>query len=239
MKNLLLLLGSIPKYNFKYCFRIMKIYLFFLFLSTFQLLASNVTAQNKEIKLMSQSLSVGDLISEIEKQTDFLVVYTNQDIDIKRQVHTDKLVGSVSFFLEKAFDGTGVKYQFENGYIILNKHVTSQNAHSVQGKKIEGSVVDVHGEPIIGANIMVKGTTNGAISDLDGNFTLDIQEGSILVISYIGYQTLEVKLSSKSFYKITLKEDSKVLGEVVVTAMGIKRQAESLIIITHSKLGFD
>lgn len=234
MKNLLLLLGSIPKYNFKYCFRIMKIYLFFLFLSTFQLLASNVTAQNKEIKLMSQSLSVGDLISEIEKQTDFLVVYTNQDIDIKRQVHTDKLIGSVSFFLKKAFDGTGVKYQFENGYIILNKHVTSQNAHSVQGKKIEGSVVDVHGEPIIGANIMVKGTTNGAISDLDGNFTLDIQEGSILVISYIGYQTLEVKLSSKSFYKITLKEDSKVLGEVVVTAMGIKRQAESLTYATQS-----
>ena len=81
--------------------------------------------------------------------------------------------------------------------------------------EVSGTVVDIHGETIIGATVMEKGTTNGTITDFDGNFTIKVNEGTILVISYIGYQTLEVP--AKQGMKVTLNDDAEVLQEVVVT----------------------
>lgn len=106
--------------------------------------------------------------------------------------------------------------------------------NQADSRTVSGVVKDENGEALIGVNVLLKGTTVGAITDFDGNFTLNVPSNGILVVSYIGYQTAEVKLSSKSNYEIVLKEDSKVLGEVVVTAMGIERKAESLTYATQS-----
>lgn len=98
-----------------------------------------------------------------------------------------------------------------------------------QNRTVKGIVKDAKGEPVIGANVLVEGTTNGTITDSEGNFTLNNapEKGSLLV-SYIGYKNQKVQLNNQTSYRITLAEDAEVLGEVVVTAMGIERQAKSL-----------
>lgn len=97
-----------------------------------------------------------------------------------------------------------------------------------QVKKITGKVVDSAGEPIIGASIQVKGTGTGAVTDIDGKFSVNASSGSTLVISFIGYATTEVKVGAANAYTITLKDDSQALDEVVVTAMGIKKEKKAL-----------
>lgn len=95
-----------------------------------------------------------------------------------------------------------------------------------QGAKISGVITDSEG-PIVGASVVEKGTSNGTITDLDGRFSLDVKPGAILVISYVGYASQEVKATTGTM-RITLKEDNQVLDEVVVTALGIKRERKAL-----------
>lgn len=95
-------------------------------------------------------------------------------------------------------------------------------------KTISGTVKDVHGEAIIGANVSIEGTTIGTITDLDGAFKLNISEGSELIISFIGYEKKKIKIGNNTTFTIVLGEDSKMLSEVVVTALGIKREKKAL-----------
>ena len=90
--------------------------------------------------------------------------------------------------------------------------------------EISGTVVDAAGETVIGATVMEKGTSNGTITDFDGNFTIKVNEGAILVISYIGYQTME--LPAQNGMKVTLKDDAEVLQEVVVTGYQVQRKQD-------------
>lgn len=98
-------------------------------------------------------------------------------------------------------------------------------AEMQQAKKITGTVTDAMG-PIIGASVVIKGTSNGVATDFDGNFTLQASPGQTLVISYIGYLTKEVKVTGQNNYKITLEEDKKVLDEVVVVGYGTMKKSD-------------
>lgn len=91
-------------------------------------------------------------------------------------------------------------------------------------KSVSGRIVDVNGMAIIGANVIVKGTSNGTITDIDGNFVLQVPAGSSLLISYVGYVNKTVKVTSKSGYKIVLKEDAELLGNVVVVGYGSQKK---------------
>lgn len=97
-----------------------------------------------------------------------------------------------------------------------------------QAKSITGTVTDAKGEPIIGASVLVKGTSNGTITNLDGKFTLNVTQGNTLVISYVGYNAKEIVVGSASNYTIVLEEDAQTLDEVVVTAMGIRKEKKAL-----------
>ena len=97
-----------------------------------------------------------------------------------------------------------------------------------QRRTITGTVKDVNGESIIGANVSVEGTTLGTITDIDGAFKLDAPENGKLIISFIGYEKQEISINKKTNFSITLKEDSEMLSEVVVTALGIKREKKAL-----------
>ena len=98
---------------------------------------------------------------------------------------------------------------------------------TLKKRKITGVVNDANGEPIIGATIKEKGTANGTASDLDAKFSLEVSPGAVLEISYIGYQTQEVKWTGQPI-DVTLKDDTQQLGEVVVTALGLKREEKAL-----------
>ena len=99
---------------------------------------------------------------------------------------------------------------------------------TVQQKKVTGKIVDALGQPLIGVTVMEKGTTNGGITDFDGNFSLEVSDNAILQFSYVGYKTIEMSVVGKTVLNLTMKEDTEVLDEVVVTALGIKRSEKAL-----------
>lgn len=212
--------------------RIMKISFIFLFIFSFQLLALNTKAQDAVIELKTNSMTVGQLINEIEKQTDYLVVYSNREVDANRKVDVQRKSDKVSSYLNDAFAGTDIGYDFENNYIVLMKKA-NRNAMAIaemirsvqqQGKTITGKVVDANGEPIIGANIIEVGTTNGTVTDIDGNFSLKVADNATIRVSYIGYVEQEINTAGKTSFNITLVEDTQALEEVVVVGYGTQKK---------------
>ena len=97
-----------------------------------------------------------------------------------------------------------------------------------QTTKVKGTVTDEQGEPLIGASIAIKGTSQGVITDFNGQFSIDASRNAALIVSYVGYRSEEVQVKGQSNLKIVLKEDSKIIDEVVVTALGIKRERKAL-----------
>ncbi len=222
----------LKKSDYKELIKIMKICLLFLFAFTFQLMALNTNAQDAVIELKTSSVTIGQLINEIERQTDYLVVYSNREVDTNRKVNFQQNSDKVSSYLNSAFSNTDIGYNFENDYIVLSKKA-SQNAIGItplieanqqQGKSITGKVTDENGESVIGANIVEKGTTNGTVTDIDGNFSLQIKENAILHISYIGYLTQEIQTAGRTSLNITLREDTKSLDELVVVGYGVQKK---------------
>ena len=105
-----------------------------------------------------------------------------------------------------------LKFQLQNKMIVISK---KKAPGQQQVKTVTGQVVDDHGEPVIGANVVVKGTTNGVITDIDGNYKLEnVPEGAVIQISYIGYSPVELVADSQELAQITLKEDTELLDEV-------------------------
>ncbi|MGL4325845.1 MAG: carboxypeptidase-like regulatory domain-containing protein, partial [Tannerellaceae bacterium] len=125
--------------------------------------------------------------------------------------------------------------QREHQIVISDTKLTQQG----QTRNIKGIVTDQQGEPLIGANIIVQGTTNGVITDFDGKFTLDVPEKGILEVSYIGYTTQAIQISRQKEIKIILKEDTKALDEVVVVGYGttsVRKNSASVASVNTEKI---
>ncbi len=218
----------------------MKLTVFLLFLVSFQAYCENGYSQSAKVTIPHSNLKVGELLTNIESQTDYLFVYNKQTVDTRRVVDVQANATPVAEVLDKAFTGTDIRYVMEGQNIVLTKN--SEIAAFIQQQQgnvtIKGTVTDMQGEPIIGANVVEKGTTNGIITDLDGNFTLTLPQGAVLLVTYIGYQPQEFTITNQTVLKIKLQEESTVLDQVVVTAMGIKKKASSLTYSTQ-ELGGD
>ncbi|MDR0835947.1 MAG: carboxypeptidase-like regulatory domain-containing protein, partial [Tannerella sp.] len=171
----------------------MRISLFLIFVCAFQLAATNTNAQNVKVEIAENNLSVKQLLTEIEKQTDFLVLLRNNDVDVSRMVHLKKKSGGLTTILDDAFQNTDVSYEFQNKYIVLSRNESAGALVNQQsGKRITGTVFDTKGETVIGASVVVKGTVNGIITDVDGKFSLNVPENAVLQVSYVGYATQDV-----------------------------------------------
>ena len=189
--------------SIKAFFRIMRISLFLLFVCVFQLMATDTEAQNAVINIRQNSLSIKQLIKEIEKQTDYLVVFRNQDVDVNKVVSFQKRSGKVSDYLDEIHKNTNLSYVFEKNYITLSRKAEVANQDK---KKITGKVTDQNGESVIGASVVEKGTTNGTMTDIDGFFTLEVENAAVLQISYIGYRTKDVPVVDKNNIQVQLLE---------------------------------
>lgn len=142
---------------------------------------------------------------------------------------------SVEEVLNTALVGKGISYRVDENVVYLSKASTSPSASSTslkaaqqQTKTVTGRIIDAKGEPLIGVTVIEKDTTNGAITDFDGNYSLSVPDAAVLQYSYVGYQTVEMSVAGKNVIDITMKEDTEVLEEVVVTALGIKRSEKAL-----------
>ena len=147
---------------------------FMLFACTFQTIALNSETQNTIIKLEQSVISVGQLITQIENQTDYLVVFKSREVDIERYITVQNTSGKMISYLEEAFKDTDITYEFDNRYILLLKKNDKGRTSLIgqQSRTITGTVTDNNGEPVIGANVIIKGTSIGTVTDINGKYTL-------------------------------------------------------------------
>lgn len=204
----------------------MKFFVLFLLLGTMQSLASVAYSQNVKMSLDMENTTVHDVIAAIEKQGDFYFTYNLNQININRKVSIKVQNNTVDQILDRLFSEYDIAYKIENRHIVLFKKEAGTVAAVKQQKTLNGVVVDDSGEPIIGASVLEKGTTNGTITDLDGHFTLSIGKGTELIVSYVGYTTKSVKISNQSTIKVVLVEDAKTLDEVVVIGYGTQKKSD-------------
>lgn len=212
------------KSRHKHLFRIMRITYMFLFAAIFCLHAENAISQ--KITLQGDNLSVKDYLNTIEKQTEYLFIY-DAGVNVNKKISMNMVSTSIKEVLDNMSSQLGLSYSQKGSYIVLSSYKakeTSVPAVAQQKKTITGVVTDDMGEPIIGANVIEKGTTNGIITDMDGKFTLEIAPGAIVQVSYIGYNTQEIKVGNQSTLAIKLVEDTQALSEVVVVGYGIQRK---------------
>ena len=210
--------------------RMMRTGLCAFMLTAIQPQLSDLYAQNETVTLSMRNATVEQVLDQIEKKTDYTFVASDRSVDLNRKVSLNVQSLSLEETLNKLFAGTNVSYKIVNNQIILSKAQATQ-----QSKQVKGTVVDKNGEPIIGANVVVKGTTNGTITDIDGNFTIEATTGSTLTISFIGYLNQDVKVGNQKSLTVRMNEDTQNLDEVVVVGYGTQKKGEIASAITSIK----
>lgn len=197
-------------------------------------------AQTMRVNIQADNVSTEKILSEIEKQTDYLFVYNKKEVDLKRKTSVNAVNKTTAEVLSTIFNGTDVIYAIEGENIMLmrkEKNMAVVPDAVQQDNKITGTVLDPTGMPVIGANIMIKGTTNGTITDMDGKFSLDVPKGATLVVTYVGYTNQEISVGNQKKLSITLREDSEALDELVV--VGYSTQKKVNLTGSVSTVSFD
>ena len=210
--------------------RIMKISILLFILCIFSIQAENVYSQQKELSLNLKNVTITKAISEIEKASDYVFLIADEaQLELKKKTSIRASKESIHAILETLLNGTDLGYSVVERQVSLYKSMEPKTAEKPatvieaieqQKKQIVGNVKDNNGLSIIGANIVEAGTTNGTVTDMDGNFTLSVEEDAVLHISYIGYFTQEINTAGKSNITITLLEDTQSLEELVVIGYG-------------------
>lgn len=202
--------------------RIMKITLILALVGILQLSATTY-AQEQRISVVVENGTFYDVVSQIEKQSEFMFFYKSEEIDNNQRISLkvkDKLVSEI---LDEIAKNNNLTYRITGKHIIITKKTIGLQQKS---QKVTGVITDENGEPIAGANVVEKGTTNGTITNIDGQFSLVVGGQAKLLISYIGYKDQEIEIgNNQASLAIQLKEDSELLDEVVVIGYGtVKRK---------------
>lgn len=203
--------------------RIMKISTLMLFIGISYAIAVPTNAQNTTLTVQLKNATIVNVLEKIEEETEFRFFYNSTLIDTERKVSVDMKKANVFKLLDYIFKNTNVAYKvIENDILLVVKEsdLTSQTK-----PLIKGTVQDAYGEPVIGANILIKGSGDGVITDINGEFSIAAPIGSVLQISYIGYLSTEVTVTDDQKLSIVLTEDSQALDEVVVVGYGIQKRA--------------
>ena len=201
----------------------MRITTFLLLVCVFCTFAENTHSQNARVSINKKNVQLETVLNEIEHQTDYLFIYNNQ-VNVNKKVSLKAKNQPVSKVLEELLADSGITYSVEGNHIVLGKQTMA--AAPQQSSTIRGKVIDTNGDPVIGANIVEKGTTNGTTTDVEGNFSINAKSGSTLVITFIGYVREEVKANAGRRMEIILQEDSETLEEVVVVGYGTMKKAD-------------
>lgn len=204
----------------------MKLFFIFLICSVGLLHAADGCAQRTTVNINMKNKTVESVLSAIEKATGFGFFINNKNINLKRQVSVSVANKDVMDVLKIIFNDTNVNYQVIDNQIVLSVKNVPQAAQTVT---VSGTVKDREGGALIGVTVAEKGTNNGTITDMNGNYKLTARSSSpTLVFSYVGYQPQEIAVKGRNVIHVTLQENAQELNEVVVTALGIKRAQKAL-----------
>lgn len=210
--------------KFKHLFRFARKSAFCLCFSSLTLMAESAYAQNAKVTINQKNVRIESILNDIESQTDYLFIY-KKDVDVKKLKTISVQNKPVSEILAQLFAESSVTWKTEGNHIILMHGKDPKQAGKSQSRKtLKGQVVDDAGEPVIGATVTEEGTTNGAITDIDGNFTLQVSGDGALLVSFIGYQSQTIKPQAGQALQVVLKEDTQMLDEVVVVGFGTQKK---------------
>ena len=205
-------------------YKSMKISFFLMFLCVGNLFAVHVKGQDAVMHLPEGNISVAQFLSEIEKQTNYLVIYSNREIDTQRKVYLETSSGTVNKYLNDVFAGTNVHYVFENDYIILTQRSTSAEM-TFQTIVVTGVVTDETGETLPGVNVSLKGTRQGTVTDVNGAYSINVPDANAnLLFSFVGYDTQEILVGNQLTINITLEEIARGIAEVVIVGYGVQKR---------------
>lgn len=193
--------------------------------------------KGKRVNLKLNNVRLSEVFSQVESQSDFVFVYNESQIDPAQLVSVDAKNESVEEVLKTVLGDVSFKV-YENQIIIKKEYNTealstkTETASTLLAQqntvKVSGTIVDNSGYGIPGVNVSVKGTTNGTITNFDGKYEFDVPADAILVYSFIGFETQEIALAGRTSMDVTMQEEVMAVDEVVVTALGIKREKKAL-----------
>lgn len=198
-------------------FKSIKLILLILLISPSLLAQVTITLKNQSIR---------QALKEIERLSDYKFFYNNDLSSLDKVVSLSVKDESIESVMSKLLAGTDISYKQDNNNLIVLTLKSTSPKQATNDQKIKGTVVDESNQPVIGANIVVEGTTNGTITDLDGNFSLQVPEKAELRISYIGYLDQRVKVGNNTTLRIILKEDTQALDEVIVVGYGTMKKSD-------------
>lgn len=181
-------------------------------------------AQSSRITLDFDNVSLETVLSKIEDQTDYHFLYNKEIVDVSRKVSVHINNETLKQALDKVFKGQGVSYVIEKRQIVLNKEDRPSGTENLK-IIVNGKILDQKDEPVIGASVQQTGTFTGTVSNERGEFSLSVNENSMLEISCIGYITKKVRASYENI-TVYLEDDSELLDEVVVIGYGTMKKKD-------------
>ena len=220
--------GLMDKIGLLKMIKIMRFTIFILFLSLSQTFAVNSYSQQTKLSLDMRNARVEDVLDRIEKNSEFFFMYNKGMVNVDRKIDIQVEEKNVNEVLNKIFANTDISYSIKNRQILLiNSSMTDSGNESAtqQQKSIFGKVTDSSGGPLPGVSLIVKGTTTGVITDMDGKFTLsNVPENAILQFSFVGMKTQEVLVFGKSTINIVMQEENIGIEEVVAVGYGTQKR---------------
>ncbi|MEN6323229.1 MAG: TonB-dependent receptor [Proteiniphilum sp.] len=236
--------GKIPVNNLKYILRIMRITLFMLFFCIF--ISQAATGYSQELTLEMKSTSIKEVCEAIEKRSEYRFIFAgNTKKIINKKVNLSANSQNIEDILDNILSNTELTYRILGNQVAIYRDETEGRTKVVneaiskitiqQKKIITGRITDAKGEPIIGANIIEVGSTNGTVTDINGNFSLSVEQDAAIHISYIGYLTQEINTAGKNHLNIIMQEDTQSLEEVVVVGYGVQKKESVVGAISTAK----
>lgn len=212
----------------------MKILVFVLFFQTGIGFALPSYSQQTCLSIQASDLSVKEVFDLIEKKSEYIIFYMDNAVDLNRKVNIDVKDERVEAILDKLFAGTGNTYSINDRQIVVSKKEEAATPQQQNKLKVTGVVMDSKGESIVGATVMVKGTTTGVTTDADGRYQVQVADrNAVLTVSYLGYTPEDIRVNGRTNINVVLHEDTKALEEVVVVGYG-QQKKESVVVSMSS-----
>ena len=210
-------------------FRLMKVVFILMWMGTLTLWASDAHSQNATIHINDyQNLTIEKFIHAVESQTNYLFVYSKNDINTSASISLPAEAISVKHALDNIAGNVHISYLYDNDYIVLTKKdmVFSETTSGyIQANTVSGTISDENGEPIPGVNITIKGTITGTVTDVNGQYKINVPNNeAVLVFSFIGYTSQEIVVGTQRSIDINLAEETKHIEEVVVVGYGVQKK---------------
>lgn len=211
-------------------------------IAIFQLSAKNAYSQSVSLSFSVKNIPIEQVLDKIEKETEFSFLLLDKRLETKKLVSIQANENSIEQVLDNLFKNSNIGYRIVDRQIVLMQRDLKESDSAINqqnNKQITGTVTDEKGEPIIGANVVEKGTTHGTITDMDGRFNLNVSPNSSLIVTYIGYNSQEIAVAGKTLLSIVLNEDTKIIDEVVVVGYGVQKKANltgSVAVVSSQEL---